>query len=191
MYKKFIVLVVALFGLATFFVPLVRVQAPVVGTQRISAWDAVKPGEPRKQRNDLGLSDSLDRIQGDFLRQKQKEAPLAVKQAYALAVTLPLSYLALLLGAGLVFLRSARPLQITSAVGVLAGGYSLVSVFWLAGGVKEMVAGSPSGSKIPIFGSLRKSVAAQVEVTPETGLYLLVAALAALLLASLLPAGKR
>lgn len=190
MYKKFIVLVVVAFGLATFFLPLVRIQAPFVGTQVISGWDAVtRAGEKKQQRNDLGLSDALDKLQGDFLRKERREAPLAVKQAQALVVTLPLAYLTLLLGSVFVLLRRTRALQITAAVGVLAGAYSLVSVYWLSSGVKAMVIGR--GSRLPIIGALRKSVAEQVAVSPEIGLYLLAAALAALLLTSFLPSVKR
>lgn len=188
MYKKFIVLVVVAFGLLTFFLPLVRIQAPLVGTQSISGWDVVKPGQEKKQRSDLGLSDTLEKLQGDFLRQQRREAPLAVKQAQALAVTLPLAYLALVLGAVFVVLRKARLLNASAAVGLLAAVYSLVSVYWLNSGVKEMVMGGGRGSKVPLIGALRKSVAEQVEVSSEVGLYLLAAALAALLLASFLSA---
>ena len=191
MVKKAIVLAVAAFGLATFFLPLVRVRAPMVGEQRISGWDVVKPGEGKKpQRDDLGLNDALDKIQGDILRKKRQEAPLSVKQAQALAVTLPLAYLSLLAGGALVLLRKDRALQVTAAVGLLAGVYSVISVYWLSDGLKAMVGGG-SGSRIPIFGGLRKQVAAQVAVNPELGLYLLAAALAALLLASFLPSSKR
>ena len=191
MVKKAIVLAVALAGLGTFFLPLVRVRAPMVGDQRISGWDVVKPGEEKKpRRDDLGLNDALDKIQGDFLRKQRREAPLAVKQAQALVVTLPLAYLSLVAGAALALLRKDRALSVTAAVGLLAGVYSVISVYWLSGGLKAMVAGS-SGSRIPIIGGLRKKVAEQVMVNPELGLYLLAAALAALLLASFLPSGKR
>ncbi|OFV84028.1 MAG: hypothetical protein A2620_00050 [Acidobacteria bacterium RIFCSPHIGHO2_01_FULL_67_28] len=177
MVKKAIVLAVALAGLGTFFLPLVRVRAPMVGDQRISGWDVVKPGEEKKpRRDDLGLNDALDKIQGDFLRKQRREAPLA--------------YLSLVAGAALALLRKDRALSVTAAVGLLAGVYSVISVYWLSGGLKAMVAGS-SGSRIPIFGGLRKKVAEQVMVNPELGLYLLAAALAALLLASFLPSGKR
>lgn len=192
MVKKLIVVLLAVFGLATFFLPLVRVRAPMVGEQRLSGWDIVKPKQEKQPpRDDLGLNESLNRIQGDILRKKQQEAPLAVKQAYALAVTLPLAYLCLLVGATLALLRKGRALKVTAAVGLLAAAYSVVSVYWLSGGLKEMVAGASSGGKIPIFGGLRKKVAEQVMVAPELGLYLLAAALAALLLASFLPSAKR
>lgn len=190
MYKKFIVLVVMVFGLLTFFLPLVRIQAPLVGTERISGWDVVKPGQEKKQRNDLGLGDTLEKLQGDFLRQQRREAPLGVKQAQALAVTLPVAYLALVLGGVFVLLRKSRPLTATGAVGLLAGVYSLVSVYWLNSGVKEMLVGGSRSSHVPLLGTLRKSVAEQVTVSSEVGLYLLAAALAALLLASFLPAGS-
>jgi len=189
--KKAIVVGLAVLGLATFFLPLVYIQAPMVGEQRLSGWDVVKPGEERKaQRDDLGLNDALNRIQGDVLRKKRQEAPLSVKQAQALAVTLPLAYLSLLVGAALAALQKPRALQVTAAVGLLAGAYSVVSVFWLSGGLKEMVAGG-GGSRIPILGGLRKKVAEQVMVNPEIGLYLLAGLLAALLLVSFLPSGKR
>jgi len=191
MLKKLIVVAVAVFGLATFFLPLVRVRAPMVGEQRISGWDVVKPGEEKKpRRDDLGLNDALDKIQGDFLRKKRQEAPLSVKQAQTLVVTLPLAYLSLILGAALALLRKPRALQVTAAVGLLAGVYSVISIYWLSGGLKAMVAGG-SGSRIPILGGLRKKVAEQVAVNPELGLYLLAAALAALLFASFLPISKR
>lgn len=191
MIKRAVVLAVAVAGLATFFLPLVRIQAPMVGTQRISGWDAVRPGQEKQSRRaDLGLDDTLSKMQGDFLRQQRREAPLGVKQAQALVVTLPLAYLALALGAGLVWLRRPLLLQAAAAVGLLAGVYSLLSVYWLSSGVKEMVAGG-GGSRLPVLGALRKKVAAQVEVSPELGLYLLAAALAALLLASFLPTRTR
>src|SRR3990167_867357 len=124
MVKKLIVVAVAVFGLATFFLPLVRVRAPMVGDQRISGWDVVKPGEEKKpRRDDLGLNDALDKIQGDFLRKQRREAPLAVKQAQALVVTLPLAYLSLVAGAALALLRKDSALSVTAAVGLLAGGY--------------------------------------------------------------------
>src|SRR3990167_4710293 len=116
MVKKAIVLAVALAGLGTFFLPLVRVRAPMVGDQRISGWDVVKPGEEKKpRRDDLGLNDALGKIQGDFLRKKRQEAPLAVKQAQALAVTLPLAYLSLLVGAAPAPLRQPPALAVTAA----------------------------------------------------------------------------
>lgn len=188
MYKKLIVLVAVAFGLATFFVPLVRIKTPLAGAQEISGWDMVKPGQSQKQRNDLWLGDTLDKLQGDFLQKARREAPFSVKQAYALAVTLPLAYLAFAVGGILVLLGKGRGLQITAASGLLAGVYSLVSIFWLQDGVKQMVAGSAKGG-VPLLGGLRKAVAAQVEVNPELGFYLLVAALAALLITSFLPAG--
>jgi len=186
MVKKAIVLAVALAGLGTFFLPLVRVRAPMVGEQRISGWDVVKPGaEKKRPRDNLGLNDTLDKIQGDVLRKKRQEAPLSVKQAQALVVTLPLAYLSLAAGAALTGLRRERALQVTAAVGLLAGVYSVISVYWLSGGVKEMVARA-GGSTNPLVDVFKKRVAEQVAVNPELGLYLLAAALAALLLASFL-----
>lgn len=191
MVKKGFALVLVVVGLLTFFLPLVRIQAPIVGTQRISGWDVVKPGEQAKTRRpDLGLEETLERIQGNLLQRQHQEVPLAVTQARALIVTLPLAYLALLLGAVFVGLEKWRPFQATVAVGLLAGVYSLISVFWLSSGIREMVAGASRGPRIPLLGQLLKSAAANVEVSPELGLYLLAAALAALLLAGFLP-GER
>jgi len=175
-------------GLGTFFLPLVQIQAPLVGRQKLSGWDVVKPGE-KQARSDLGLGETLEKLQGDFLRRKRQQAPLAVKQANALVVTLPLAYLSLLLGGVWVLLRKARLWQVTAAAGLLAGVYSLLSVFWLSRGLQAMVAGS--GSKRSLLGLVRRSVAGQVDVSPEIGLYLLAGTLAAMLVASLFLAPKR
>lgn len=190
MAKKATVLALVALGLATFFLPLVLIRAPMVGTQKLSGWDAVKRSQQKRpqQRADLRLGDTLEKIQGDFLRRQRRDPPLGVKQAYALVVTLPLAYLTLVLGAVFAVLRRERALQVTAAVGLLAGVYSVLSVYWLSDGVKQMVAG---GKGDPLFGMLRKKVAAGVVVSPELGLYLLAASLAALLLASFLPSGKR
>jgi hypothetical protein len=186
--KKALALLIVVVGLATFFLPLVRIQAPLVGTQKLSGWDVVKP-EEKKARRDLGLGETLEKLQGDFLRRKRREAPLSVKQAEALVVTLPLAYLSLALGAVWVLLRKARPWQATAAVGLLAGVYSLLSVFWLSRGLQAMVAGR--GSDRSLFGLVRRSVAGKVDVSPEIGLYLLAGALAAMLVASLFLVPKR
>lgn len=191
MAKKATVLALVALGLATFFLPLVLIRAPMVGTQKLSGWDAVKRSQQKRPqpRADLGLGDTLEKIQGDFLRRaERRDPPLGVKQAYALVVTLPLAYLTLVLGAVFAVLRRERALQVTAAVGLLAGVYSVLSVYWLSDAVKQMVAG---GKGDPLFGMLRKKVAAGVVVSPELGLYLLAASLAALLLASFLPSKKR
>lgn len=196
MVKKAVVVAVVVFGLTTFFLPLVTIQAPMVGTQKISGWDAVKPGQEKPQRReDMGLRDTLKKIRGDFLQRKRLEAPLSVKQAQALGVTLPLAYLALLAGGVLAWLRKPRALQVTAAVGVLAGIYSLLSVSWLNTGLKEMVTAGSSGrgrdASAVLVDALRQKIAAQFDVSSEFGLYLLTTALGALLVASLLPADKR
>lgn len=188
MVKKALVLVIVVIGLATFFLPLVRIQAPLVGTQTLSGWDVVKPGE-KKARRDLGLGETLDKLQADFLRRKRQEAPLSVKQAEALVLALPLAYLSLVLGAVWVLRRKARLWQVTATLGLLAGIYSLLSIFWLSRGLQAMVAGS--GSRRSLLGLVRRSVAGQVEVNPEIGLYLLVGSLAAMLVASLFLVPKR
>ncbi|MEE8200369.1 MAG: hypothetical protein V3R29_04290 [Candidatus Acidoferrales bacterium] len=189
--KKAIVVIGVVVGLVTFFLPLVGLQAPLVGEQKISGWDVVKPGE-KQGRDDLGLRQTLEKLQGNFLRKTKKEVPLAVKQAQALVVTLPLAYLSLLLAGVFALWAKWRPLPVTAAVGLLGGVYSLISVFWLSGGVKEMVAESGGRfSGVPLLGRLSKSAAEQVEVSPELGLYLLVAVLAVVLLAGVLPGGKR
>jgi hypothetical protein len=186
--KKALALAIVVIGLATFFLPLVRIQAPLVGNQKLSGWDVVKPGE-KKARRDLGLGDTLDKLQADFLRRKRQEAPLSVKQAEALVVALPLAYLSLALGAVWVLLRKARLWQVTAAVGLLAGVYSLLSIFWLSRGLQAMVAGSGSGRSL--LGIVRRAAAGKVEVSPEIGLYLLAGSLAAMLIASLFLIPKR
>lgn len=188
LYKKFIVVVVAAFGLITFFLPLVRITAPLVGTQKISGWDVIKPEEPRPRRDDLGFSETLKTVREHFVREKRRQAPFSVRQAEALVVTLPLAYLALLGGAVLAALQRARALQATAVVGLLAGLYSWLSLHWLNGGVKAMVAGD---DRVPLVGALRRTLAERTEINPETGLYLLVMALAGLLAASFLPSGKK
>ncbi|HKZ52600.1 MAG TPA: hypothetical protein VJ085_04895 [Candidatus Acidoferrales bacterium] len=188
MVRKGILLLLAVVGLVTFFLPLVRVQAPIVGTQRISGWDALRQAQEKKSRSNLDLEQTLDRLQADILRQKRRQPPLAVRQADALRVTLPLAYLSLLLAGVFMVWGKNRPLQVTAGVGLLAGAYSLLSVFWLSSGVKEMVADSEGRT---VLGIVRRSVARQVDVSPELGLYLLAGALAALVLASpLLPARR-
>ena len=189
MRKKILIFVLAGVGLATFFLPLVRIQAPLVGTQKISGWDAVKPEEEKRGRGDLGLSESLEKMQESFIQGTRREAPLAVRQAEALVVTLPLAYVSFLLAGVFAARARTRPLQVTAAVGWLAGAYSLASVCWLNSGVRQMVGGG--GSRLPGMDWLRGKVAERVSVNPEVGLYLLVGALTALLLASFLPAGKR
>lgn len=181
MVKKGILLLFVAVGLVTFFLPLVRVQAPIVGTQRISGWDALRQTQEKKSRGNLDLEQTLDRLQADILRQKRRQPPLAVRQAEALQLTLPLAYLSLLLSGAFALWGKNRPLQVSASVGLLAGAYSLLSVFWLSSGVKEMVAG---GQGRTLLGIVRRSVARQVDVSPELGLYLLAGALAALVLAS-------
>ena len=189
MVRKGILLLLAVVGLVTFFLPLVRIQAPIVGTQRISGWDALRQAQEKKSRSNLDLEQTLDRLQADILRQKRRQPPLAVRQADALRGTLPLAYLSLLLAGVFMVWGKNRPLQVTAGVGLLAGAYSLLSVFWLSSGVKEMVAGGEGGRTL--LGIVRRSVARQVDVSPELGLYLLAGALAALVLASpLLPARR-
>jgi len=176
-------LVVVIVGLITFFLPLARVQSPLVGTQQISGWDTVKPrGE--KGRDDLGLLDSLERIERDVLRQKSREVPLSIQQANSLIVSLPLAYAGLLAGGVLLFLRKPRGVQVSGAIGLLACAWSVISVAWLSSGVKELVAGA-GASRGPLAGLLTKSVAERTSVSTEWGLYLLGASLAALLAISL------
>lgn len=101
---------------------------------------------------------------------------------------LPLAYLSLLLAGLFGILRKARLLQVAALAGLLAAACSLASVFWLNSGLKEMLADAASGAPRDLLGMVRRSVAQQVEVSPEVGLYLLLLALGALLLASFLPA---
>lgn len=188
MTRKALALLLVVVGLATFFLPLVQIQAPLVGTQKLSGWDVIKRQE-KQSGNDLGLGQTLERLQGDFLRRQRQQAPLAVKQANALVVTLPLAYLSLLLGGVWALLRKIRLWQLMAAVGLLAGVYSLLSVFWLNRGLQAMVAGGEP--KRSLLGLVRRSVAGRVDVSPEIGLYLLAGTLAAMLVASLVLAPKR
>lgn len=184
MNRKVLGLVVLVVGLASFFLPLVRVQSPLVGTQRISGWDVVKPGGERGRNPDLGLRESLERLQRDVLRQKTAEVPFAIQQAQSLVVTLPLAYLGLLAGAGFLLLRKSRWTQITTAIGLAACVWCFVSVAWLSSGVKEVVAGA-GGSRVPLLGKLvTRSVADRSSVDSEWGLYLLAASIVALLVLS-------
>ncbi|MGH9863559.1 MAG: hypothetical protein ACRD35_09060 [Candidatus Acidiferrales bacterium] len=185
MLKKALIVTVALIGALTFFLPLVRVRAPLVGEQRISGWDAVKQAQQKKKRNDLSLDETLNRLQAGVLQQKRQQAPLALRQAEALPYTLPAAYVSLVLTGVLAALSAVRGVQVSGVLGFLAGAFSLASVFWLNIGIKQMVGGGSAGHS-PL-GALRRSVAQQVEVSPEIGLYLLVATLTALLLASFLP----
>ncbi|MGH9789224.1 MAG: hypothetical protein ACRD4U_11040 [Candidatus Acidiferrales bacterium] len=180
----------AVFGLTTFFLPLVMIRAPLVGTQKISGWVAVRPGEERKQRSNASLDDALKALEQATGQRLRQEPPLAVKQAGALKITLPLAYFSLLVAGGLAAWGKRLPLRLTVAVGLLAAVYSVISVFWLSRGVQEMVAAGAGRSGIPLVGRILKSEL-KVEVAPEFGLYLLVAALAAVLVASFLAAGKR
>lgn len=188
--KKAVVLAVVLIGVVSFFLPLVRVQAPMVGTQRISGWDAVQRSQQKSQRDDLGLSQTLDQLRADILHQQRQQAPLAVRQAEALKVTLPVAYVCLLLAAALVFLPASWPLQLAAVLGLLSGVYSLISVFWLNSGVKAMLAGM-GGRRGGFLGLFGRKVAQNVEVSPEFGLYLLLATLVVLLLASFLVPARR
>jgi len=157
-----------------------------VGEQKISGWDAVKRTQQKKKRNDLGLDEALNRLQAGALQQKRQEVPLAVRQAEALPYTLPAAYVSLVLTGVLAGLGAVRGVQVSAVLGFLAGAYSLASIFWLNIGLKQMLAGG--GASQNLLGALRRSVAQQVEVSPEIGLYLLLATLTALLLASFLPA---
>ncbi len=190
MVKKIIVVTLAVAGLATFFLPLVLIRAPLVGTQKISGWDAVRPGEEKKRRGDASLDDALEALEQVTGQRLRQEPPLAVKQADSLKISLPLAYLSLLLAGALAAWGKLLPLRITVGIGLLAGAWSMVSVFWLSRGVQEMVAAGAGRSGIPLVGRILKSEL-KVEVAPEYGLYLLAAALAAALVASFLPAGRR
>jgi len=190
MTRKAICLVVLVVGLTSFFLPLVRVQSPILGTQRISGWDVVKPGDERGRSSDLGLDDSLERLQRDVLRQKTPEVPFAIQQAQSLVVALPVAYLALIAGAGFLLMRKSRWTQITAAIGLLACVWSFVSVAWLSSGVKEVVAGA-GGSRMPVLGRLiTRSVAEKTSVGAEWGLYVLAASVVALLVVSFIRSNK-
>ncbi|MGH9787579.1 MAG: hypothetical protein ACRD4U_02600 [Candidatus Acidiferrales bacterium] len=190
MHRKVIIVALVVFGLATFFLPLVLIRAPLVGTQKISGWDAVRPGEEKKPRGDASLDDALQALEQVTGRRMRQEPPLAVKQADALKVTLPLAYLSLVLAGVFAAWGKPLPLRSTAVLGLLAAAWSVVSVFWLSRGVQEMVAAGAGRSGVPLVGRILKSEL-KVEVAPELGLYLLVAALAAVLAASFLPASKR
>lgn len=156
--KKVILLTLAALGLATFFLPLVRLQAPLVGTQRISAWSTVKPQPKRAARGPVGLEDTLTRLEQDFLRQKCRQVPLAVRQTEALQVTLPLAYLSLALVVAFGLLGKSRLTRASAAVGLLAATWSLSSVYWLNTGLKQMVAAG-TASRGSLLGAVRRSVA--------------------------------
>jgi hypothetical protein len=176
---------VFLMGMLTFFLPLVRIQSPLLGTQEISGWDAVKPEDEKARGSDQGLIQSLEKLQRDILRKKIRESPPAVQQAKSLVVTLPLAYLALLLGSIFVLLNKAKWARVAAVLGVLSSVWSLVSVFWLSSGVKEVVAGA-GGSRMPLLGRVTQAMAEKTSVSPEVGLYLLVVWIAGMLLGSFL-----
>ena len=190
MHKKVILGALALFGLATFFLPLVLIRAPLVGTQKISGWDAVRSGGEKKQKNDVSLEDSLQALEQVTGRRVRTEPPLGVKQADSLKITLPLAYLSLLLAGVFAAWGKPLPLRLTAVIGLLAASWSVVSVFWLSQSAQEMVAAGAGRSGVPLVGRIFKNEL-RVEVAPEYGLYLLVAALAAVLVAGFLPGGKR
>jgi len=189
MHKKVILGALALFGLATFFLPLVLIRAPLVGTQKISGWDAVRSGGEKK-KGDVSLEDALQGLEQLTGRRVRTEPPLGVKQADSLRITLPLAYLSLLLAGVFAAWGKPLPLRITAVVGLLAASWSVVSVFWLSQGAQETVAAGAGRSGVPLVGRIFKNEL-RVEVAPELGLYLLVAALAAVLVAGFLPGGKR
>jgi hypothetical protein len=176
-------------GLMTFFLPLVRIQSPLLGTQKISGWDAMKPSDEKAQRSEQGLIQSLEKLQRDILRKRIQESPLAVQQAKSLAVTLPLTYLALLLGSIRALMNKAKWVRVAAVIGVLSSAWSLVSVFWLSSGVKEVVAGA-GGSRVPLLGRVTQAMAEKTSVSPELGLYLLACTSVALLVISLIGTKK-
>lgn len=181
-------LVVVVVGLVTFFLPLARVQSPLVGQQQISGWDAVKPGGD-KGRDDLGLRDSLERVQRDVLRQKSREVPLSIQQANSLIVSLPLAYVGLFAGGVFLFFRKPRGAQVAVAIGLLACVWSVISLSWLGRGVRELVAGA-GASHGALGGILTKSIAERTSVSSEWGLYLLLASLVVLLASSFLRSAR-
>lgn len=186
---KSVGLAVVAIGLITFFLPLVRIQTPVLGTQQISGWDAVKPSDDKARGDDQGLLNALEKMQRDLLRQKVRESPVAIQQAQSLVVSLPLAYVSLLASAVLLLLRKSLWLRVSAAVGLFACVWSFLSVFWLSSGVKDMVAGA-GGSRIPLLGRVTQSLAEKTSVSPEWGLYLLGCSLVVLLLFSLAPGKK-
>ena len=188
MYRKLLGLAAVIVGLATFFLPLVRIQTPILGTQEISGWDAVKPGDA-KARDDQGLLNALEKMQRDMLRQKVRESPVAIQQAQSLAVALPLAYVSLLVGGVFLLMGKSRWVRIPAGIGLLASVWSLLSVLWLSSGVKEMVAGA-GGSRVPLLGRVTKSLAEKTSVSSEWGLYLLAGSVAVLLVVALVPGKK-
>ena len=179
-------MVVVVAGLVTFFLPLAQIKSPLAGTQRISGWDVVKPGE-EKGRDNLGLNESLERMQRDVMGRRSTDEPLAIRQAQSLVVSLPLAYVALLAGGALGFLKKPRALLAAAGIGLAASVWSVISIGWLSSGVKEMVAASGSGRN-PLLGLVTRSMADRVSVSAEWGLYLLAASLAVLAVLSFLRA---
>lgn len=190
--KAFAIAVVAL-GCLSFFLPIISVQAPIVGKMEFSPFNIASRIASRSSEKSPSFTDvtsmmndtSKSEVSSPSSSQKSDPVPLGIKVIPFMPVEVTIAYLALIL---IAFGLTVNPLQQNiriAAVGGLAASVSaLVSIYLFSDAIQSSLAArfnTPEMRDNP-FAALGQALVQSVHVDPGTGIYLLVSTMAVMLI---------
>lgn len=174
-------------GLMAIFLPLINIQAPIIGQFRWSAYNIIS-GIVRSREGD---GPSFSNMVNEQSQQPQTDeanlasVPWSIRQAVALPFALVAIFICILVIAVQLALNALRKhISVTALIGLVLSGYTLISIFLLDGGFRDSMtqAMKPSGSNNSMFAGLGQMMVASFKIEPGAAIYLLSIIMVALFL---------
>lgn len=174
--EKWIVSGFAVFGLLMFFFPILRISAPIVGTQSQTGYDVVTNIRPF---SDLGQREA-NNAEADSV-----ETPISLRLAFLISIFVAIAFAsALLCAVGVLW--SAKLVRYSSVLGTICSLLAIVHVKIANSdlhrflGEKLAEAGKEASDNIfsMLAGGIAKIFVGAMNMAPGTGLYVLTASLA-------------
>jgi hypothetical protein len=190
--KAFTIAVVAL-GCLSFFLPVISIQAPIVGKMEFSPFNIVSRIASSSSQKSPSFTDvtamtkevSKSEASSPSSIQKSNPVPLGIAVIPFMPGEVAIAYLSLIL---IVFGLTVNPLQqnirIAAVVGLAASVIALVSIYLFSDAIQSSMAANfntPEMRDNP-FAALGQALVQSVHVDPGSGIYLLVSAMAVMLI---------
>jgi len=178
---------VRLFGVTAIFLPLINIQAPIIGQFRWSAFDVITSIVQSKQENGPSFANMAGGQLGGSEQPQDDESkiPWTIRQAIALPFALSAIFICVLVIAGQLAKNiNRRFISIVALIGLALSGYALISIFMLGSGLRDsMMQGMPSGQDNAMVAGLGQMMVASFNIEPGVAVYLLLTIMTAIFLA--------
>jgi len=184
-------------AIGTYFLPIVRVQVPVLGQVSWSVRDIVKTipkgvrsEEPRSKKLSAGFDfiDFVKEVVPKSAGADGKTTPRQVAGIIMAALTpiaLLLAYLALLIGLFIAPLKKSGVFVFLSALATACTSYVYLSIYYFDGAAQKAFAQALSNVKDSPFFFVAQHLVQKVSIRPDTGLIVLLLLSAVIFLAVL------